>query len=84
MKLNITLNDDLVARLDAYASENYMSRSGLISIAAVQYLNQVEMITAVKGVAQSIRKIADSGEFDEETLRKFEEFELMARMIAMQ
>ena len=47
MKLQISLNDDLLARVDKYADDNYLSRSGLISQALVQYLNQNEYIMAV-------------------------------------
>ena len=40
MKVNVTLDDELMQRVDNYADRNYMSRSGLISIAVTQYLNQ--------------------------------------------
>jgi hypothetical protein len=37
MKVTITLDDDLMQRVDAYSDENYMSRSGLISFACTQF-----------------------------------------------
>ena len=36
MKVNISLDDELMKRLDDYADRNYMSRSGLISLACTQ------------------------------------------------
>jgi len=33
MKVTISLDDDLMHRVDSYADENYMSLSGLISLA---------------------------------------------------
>lgn len=80
MKLNVSLADDLVSRIDSFADENYMSRSGLISIAVTQYLNQHEAINAMKSVALSIRKIADGNVVDEDTMKELEDFERISEM----
>ena len=40
MKVQVSLDEKLVERIDSYAAENYMSRSGFISFATSQYLNQ--------------------------------------------
>lgn len=39
MKVQMSLNDELVQRLGKYAKENYLSRSAVMSIAVNQYLN---------------------------------------------
>lgn len=38
MKVQISLNDKLLERADKYANLNYLSRSGLISLALTNYL----------------------------------------------
>ena len=38
MKVQISLNDKLMERADKYADLNYLSRSGLISLALTNYL----------------------------------------------
>lgn len=81
MKLQISLNDDLLARVDKYADDNYLSRSGLISQALVQYLNQNEYIMAVKELSVNVRKIADTGSADEETRKKLEDFERVVAVL---
>ena len=43
MKVNVSIDEELMARIDRYADENYMSRSGLITLACTQYLNQFEV-----------------------------------------
>lgn len=80
MKIQISINDDLLERADNYADANYMSRSGLITQSLNQYLNQAEVIIAVKNMALAMRKIADTGQFDEETMKQFEDYERIARM----
>lgn len=82
MKVNITLDDELMKRLDDYADRNYMSRSGLMSLAVTQYLNTNEMILAVKDMALCMRKIADTGTVDHETMEQLEDFERFAKMLS--
>lgn len=84
MKLNISLNDELASRIDTYADANYLTRSGLISIAVTQYLNQHEAIAALKGVALSVRKIADNNTVSAEDLEQIKDFERLAEMLTKQ
>ena len=59
MKVNVTLDDELMQRVDNYADRNYMSRSGLISLAVTQYLNQQEVILAIKDVSLAIQLVPE-------------------------
>lgn len=81
MKVQITLDDDLMSRADNFADSNYMSRSGLISIALAQYLNQNEAVLAMRDVAVAVKKIADTGKVDHDTMEKLEDFERIAKMM---
>ena len=83
MKVNITCNDDLMKRVDAYAERNYLSRSGLFTIAVTQYLNSVEIVNSVTDMTVSLRKIADNNEIDDETLEKLKDFERICRAVAI-
>lgn len=82
MKLQISLNDDLLVRADKYAEENYLSRSGLISQALTQYLNQNEFIGAVKELSVNVKKIADTGVCDDETRQQLEDFERVVNVLS--
>lgn len=73
-KVNISINDDLLSRLDNFADENYTSRSGLITTALTEYLNSREMILLVKNLSLAIGKVAESGEIDDETIKMMEDF----------
>ena len=81
MKVNITFNDDLMKRIDDYADRNYMSRSGLISFAVTQFLNGQQMIGAVQDMSVCMRKIAETGQLDEETEKKLQELEIIAKVL---
>lgn len=83
MKVQVSLDDNLVSRIDNYADANYMSRSGLISLATSQYLNSVEMIMMVKDMSLAMRKIADTGTLDDETMSKLEDLERFCKIVAV-
>lgn len=81
MKMQISMNDELAKRVDDYADENYMSRSGFISLACANYLNAHEATKAVQEVAACMRKIADTGKVDHDAMEQLEAFEEFAKMI---
>lgn len=71
-KLGITMRDELVERLEEFAEENYMSRSGAISLAVSQFLAGKELTKAIKELADSMSKMADKGMITEEDKAKVE------------
>lgn len=84
VKINITLDEELMRRVDEYAEENYLNRSSLISIATTQYLATAEVTKAIKSMALSMRKIADAGQIDDDARRELEDFERLAKMFSGQ
>ena len=41
-RINITIDEELLNRIDSYSKKSYLSRSGLISLVLSTYLNKVE------------------------------------------
>lgn len=82
MKINVSLDDELVKRIETYADNNYMSRSGFISLACNQYLATADVVSAVKSLSLCMQKIADSGKVDSETLEQLEDYKRLADMLA--
>lgn len=80
-KINISIDDDLLKRVDNYADDNYTSRSGLISTSLVEYLNAREMITAVRKLNITLEKMSENGNCDEETMKELESFTRLANML---
>lgn len=83
MKVNVTLDDALVERIDAHAKDFYMSRSGLVSIACAQYLNAYEGMRIMQDMALSFQKIADSGAVDDDTLAELEDLNRALKMLTV-
>lgn len=84
MKVQISLDDKLLERIDTFAKDNYMSRSGLISFASNQFLNSAELTGLMKDMSLAMRKIADNGDVDAETIQQLEDFERLCKIMTGQ
>ena len=82
MKVQISIDDELMKRIDDYADKTYMSRSGFITLAATQYLNTNEMLLAIKDMSFCLRKIADNNTIDEETYKSIEDIQRVCKMFS--
>ena len=81
MKINVSLDDKLIERIDHYAENYYMSRSSFVSLACTQFLNQSEVVFAIKDLSLAMQKIAKDKTVDVDTLERLEEFERISRML---
>lgn len=81
IKVNITFDEELLARIDEHSDDNYMSRSGVVNLAVAQYLNAVQVQKAFVDMSVSMRKIADNNEVDAESMSQLEDFERLAKML---
>lgn len=82
MKVQVSIDDELLSRIDNYAEKTYLSRSGLVSLACTQFLIQSEVSLAIKDMALTMRKIADTGVLDKDTISKLEDFERFSKMFS--
>lgn len=81
MRINMTMNDELLRRVDRYAELNYMNRSNVVSVACNQFLITCEMQTLIIDVKRAIQKIAEVGTISDEDQKVFAEFAVLAKMI---
>jgi len=83
-KVQISIDEELLEKIDSLSDEMYMSRSGFFSLAASQLVQQQYVTKAVKDMAYAIRKIADTGEIDEQSRLQLEDFERFAKLLTGQ
>lgn len=81
MKVNITLDDSLMERIDQFADSKYMTRSGFVSLACSTYLQSQECMDAVKRMSFAMQRIAENNEIDEATQKELEDFTRLANLI---
>ncbi len=80
IKLQITMEEELLNDLDNYCDKNYMNRSFAISQAVIQVLNGQKIIDSIFNLSKAVRMAAEKGEMDEETKREIESFETLVKM----
>lgn len=81
MKINISINDDLLSKADSYAEQNFLSRSGLISLALTQLLNQYEMINTVKQLGALIENVSQASDLDEALRSQLDDFKRISALL---
>lgn len=80
-KVQISIDENLLYRIDSYSEQSYMTRSGFITLACSQFLNQAEIVFAIKDLSLAMQKIAKDKKVDKETLERLEDFERLSRML---
>lgn len=67
MKVNITLNDELLEKIDKKADDMFMSRSGFIALSCTEKLQNMEAVEMLGQMTAAFKAIAATGTVDEET-----------------
>lgn len=81
MKINITMKDELIKRVEEYAKENYISKSGTIAMAVNQFLNAQDMSKYIRIMALAMKKISETNELDDEVMQQLQDFERFAKVL---
>lgn len=81
VRIQISVDEELLAKVDQYAEDNYTSRSGVFVQGAANIVNQAAVLSAVRNISLAMRKIADSGNVDPSALEQFKDFERMVNII---
>jgi len=56
-KLSISMNEQLLERVDKFCEDNFQSRSGLISIALKQYLDGFQMVNSMGRMSDMLQEL---------------------------
>lgn len=84
-RVTITLDEDLVDKIDFYAQKGFTSRSGYISLACTQLIQQTEIFAFMQDMTVISKKLASQTIIDpndEETQEDFKKLEFLVNMLA--
>ena len=81
MKVNISVNDDLMKRVDEYAERNFTNRSAVFSQSVNQFLLAQSIPQAIGEMAVAFKRIADNNEIDDESKKSLNEFMYLAKLL---
>lgn len=80
-KVQISIDDDLLSKIDKIADSMYMSRSGFVSYSCAQVINSNAAMIAITEVSLALKKIADTGQISEEDKLKLDDFERIVKLV---
>lgn len=83
-KINISIDDDLLEKVEKLADKMYMSKSGFIAHACMQMVMQNVLVTAVSDLSIAMMKISETNEIDDKTRHELEDIERVVRMLTSQ
>lgn len=82
MKITISIDDELLIKVDEYVKKNYMTRSGLIAMCLSQHLNNQELIEGIKTLSKALSDISLSKSLTEEELKKIEDLDVIVKYMS--
>lgn len=77
-KVQISVDDELLARIDDYADRHYMTRSGFFTQSANNFLLTDEVQKSIRTMALAMKAIAETGTVSEQTMLELEDFQKLA------
>ena len=80
-KMQLSVDDSLLVKIDKYCEKMYMSRSGFVSYACAQVINSQELIIAITDVTLALKKISESNEITQDDADKLADFERIVKML---
>ena len=81
MKVQLSIDDELMKKVDQASEAMHINRSGYFSMAVSQQVMAWELTNSLKTMSFAIKKIADTGIVDDETRHQIEDFERLAHML---
>lgn len=81
MKIQISVSDELLARVDDFAKRTYMSRSAVFQQGALSYVSANETLAMLPVIQNILDNIDLSGEVSEEDLKTVEDYQNAVKLI---
>lgn len=83
-KVNVSIPDELLQRLDEYADNNFQSRSGAITMMVNQFLVSQQIQSQMSEMVEALKKIADGKDLTEDEVTAMLGFEALAKQFKQQ
>lgn len=84
VKINVSIDDDLLREVDDYCDQMFINRSYLICQQLKGVVNMQKIVDSIRDVSFAIRKFSESGEqIDDDLLKQIKDFETVAKMLVV-
>lgn len=80
-KVNLSIPDELLQRLDEYADSNFQSRSGAVTMMVNQFLMSQQIQAQMQDMVDALKKLAENENLTDEEIVKLQGFELLMKQL---
>ena len=81
-KTTLTFPPELMDRIDAYCRSHYLTRSGFVQMASVNFLDAHDMASAMQELVKIVKELSDKADNpDPEQLAQLDEIQKMFSII---
>lgn len=81
VKINVSIDDELLREVDDYCDRMFLNRSYLISQQLQQVINMNKIVNSISDLSFALKKAAEVGSLDYDTEKKIKEFETVAKLL---
>ena len=81
-KVQISIDEALLKKLDDFADRSFCTRSGAIAMAVSQLVLQDELQRSIRTMAVAMQRIAENNEIDEQSKQELAQLQAVAAMIS--
>jgi len=82
IRVNMNVPEELLKRLDDYASKNYQTRSSVMCQACDQYLNAKQMQKLFADMGETFERLKQIETIDEDSKKQLDDLEKLAKLIS--
>jgi metal-responsive CopG/Arc/MetJ family transcriptional regulator len=80
VKVQISVDRDVLDRIDDYCNQHYMSRSGFLAFSASQVISSEETVKLLKQMNGLLSRVAETGKMDDQTRADLDK---LSRVVAL-
>lgn len=81
MKISISIDDELLKKVDEYKDKHFLKRSAVFSIAVGNLILQDEMVKTLKAMQSALETVSQGKELTDEDKEKMDQFEFLCKTI---
>lgn len=80
MRIQISIDDDLLERIDKFAVKNFMTRSALLQQSALSYIQSREFLSLLPDMSMTLKNIAAKEDLSDEDSKQIKDMENVVSM----
>lgn len=79
-KVQISIDDELLGKVDSYCKEKFITRSGFIAMVCSEHLQREQLSKSLNTLNDVLAKVTDGKVLSEEQQKEYDDFSALVRL----